>query len=519
MIACVVGINPKGLFAESSGIHLRAQSIRLLTAAAHHQTSSLNDMGRQRSLLFAVISLAVAAGLIIGLPLLDGNSPVPLGLDLQGGSQLTLQVQPTAEVPEITNEKLDAVQEVVSRRINGLGVSEAVVQTVPNNNQLLVQLPGVSDPEQAERVLGETAQLDFRAQKEGTEISVVQVLMFENRQLRDELATLTDPDEIAQKQEAIRASDESIAALYDKTGLTGDRLRNAYAAPISATAWEVGLEFDNVGGNLFADLSKSVAGTGRTIGIFLDNELVSAPQVDVRFAETGITGGRASITGGFNAQSANELAIQLRGGALPVPVEIVENRTVGATLGRDSIQRSLYAGLTGLVLVLIYMVVYYRLPGVIADLSLLVYALLTFAVFSLLGVTLTLPGIAGFILSIGMAVDANVLIFERTREELRTGKTLYRSVESGFYRAFSSILDSNVTTLIACAALFFFGTGLVKGFALTLAIGVGISMFTAITCSRTLLFFVLSFPNLRKPELFCPNLSLSAPSTQAKSTP
>ena len=187
-------------------------------------------------------------------------------------------------------------------------------------------------------------------------------------------------------------------------------------------------------------------------------------------------------------------------------MEIVENRTVGATLGQDSVRRSIYAGVGGLILVLIFMVVYYRLPGAIANLSLTIYAILTLACYALLGVTLTLPGIAGFILSIGMAVDANVLIFERTREELRAGKTLYRSVESGFYRAFSSILDSNVTTLIACLALFWFGAGLVKGFAVTLAIGVGVSMFTAITCSRSLMFYVLTLPDLKKPEFFCPNL-------------
>jgi preprotein translocase subunit SecD len=186
---------------------------------------------------------------------------------------------------------------------------------------------------------------------------------------------------------------------------------------------------------------------------------------------------------------------------------VVENRTVGPTLGRDSIQRSLVAGIGGLILVLIFMALYYRLPGILADLALLVYTLLTLAAFNLLGVTLTLPGIAGFILSIGMAVDANVLIFERTREELRSGKSLYRSVESGFYRAFSSILDSNVTTLISCAALFWLGAGLVKGFALTLGIGVVISMFTALTCSRTLLFLALSMPQFRKPAWFCPGLS------------
>jgi preprotein translocase subunit SecD len=186
---------------------------------------------------------------------------------------------------------------------------------------------------------------------------------------------------------------------------------------------------------------------------------------------------------------------------------VVENRTVGPTLGRDSIQRSLYAALVGLALVLVFMAVYYRLPGIVADIALLVYALLTWAAFVMLGVTLTLPGIAGFILSIGMAVDANVLIFERTREELRAGKTLYRSVESGFYRAFSSILDSNVTTVISCVALFVFGAGLVKGFALTLGLGVIVSMFTALTCTRTLLFVALGMPQFRKPSWFCPGLS------------
>ncbi|MGL5877675.1 MAG: protein translocase subunit SecD, partial [Xenococcaceae cyanobacterium] len=236
--------------------------------------------------------------------------------------------------------------------------------------------------------------------------------------------------------------------------------------------------------------------------------------VGVEFAQTGITGGGAVITGNFPLQEANRLAVQIRGGSLPFPVKIVENRTVGATLGQDSIYSSIFAGVAGLLLVFVFMAVYYRLLGVIADVALAIYTVLNIAIFGLLGVTLTLPGIAGFILSIGMAVDANVLIFERTREELKAGKTLYRSIESGFYRAFSSILDSNVTTLIACAALFFLGSGLVKGFALTLAIGVIVSMFTALTCSRTMLLIaVLGFPGLRqKPELFCPNL----PATNSK---
>jgi preprotein translocase subunit SecD len=279
----------------------------------------------------------------------------------------------------------------------------------------------------------------------------------------------------------------------------------------------VGIRFDKEGGDKFAELTKRLAGTGRSIGIFLDNVLISAPIVGVEHAQTGIQGGGATITGNFDAKAATELAIQIKGGSLPVPIEIVENRTVGATLGRDSIQRSIYAGLAGLALVLVFMMVYYRLPGVVASISLVIYALLTLAVFNLLGVTLTLPGIAGFILSIGMAVDANVLIFERTREELRSGKTLYRSVESGFYRAFSSILDSNVTTLIACGALFWLGAGLVRGFALTLALGVLVSMFTALTCSRTLLMYVLTIPSLRKPSWFAPGLNNDSKQVEATS--
>ncbi|MBD1912010.1 MULTISPECIES: protein translocase subunit SecD [unclassified Leptolyngbya] len=458
-------------------------------------------MARQRSVLLLVLVLVIAAVTILI------KVPIPLGLDLRGGTQLTLQAQPTEAVPEITPEKLEAVRSVVERRINGLGVSESVVQTI-GRDQLLVQLPGVSDPAQAERVLGGTAQLDFREQQAGSE----QQIPIEYQLRQQALVELAQAEQsgdqaaIDKAQKELDKRNEAIASLFQKTELTGEKLSNAYAAPVNGNYWEVGLEFNNQGASEFAALTKSVAGTGRSLGIFLDNELLSAPTVSVQYAETGITGGRASITGGFTTEEANDLALQLRSGALPVPVKILENRTVGATLGRDSIQSSIYAGLAGLALVLIFMAVYYRLPGIVADISLIIYSILTLAIFSLLGVTLTLPGIAGFILSIGMAVDANVLIFERTREELRDGKTLYRSVESGFYRAFSSILDSNVTTLISCAALFWLGTGLVKGFALTLALGVVVSMFTALTCSRTFLLTVLGFPTLRRPQYFCPKL-------------
>ncbi|NJM63164.1 MAG: protein translocase subunit SecD [Oscillatoriales cyanobacterium RU_3_3] len=455
---------------------------------------------KQRSLLALIFVLIVAAITVIV------TIPTRLGLDLQGGSQLTIQVKTTPTITKIDRGMLDAVQRIVENRVNGLGVSESVVQTV-GEDQIVVQLPGVNDPQEAERILGGTAKLDFREQLPGTEtqLAIERQLQQELLAKQAELKDSKNEAAIKENQAALKRSDEAIAKLYKSSGLGGENLKDAQPDPLqSGNNWNVALRFDTKGGELFAQLTKNLAGTGRTLGIFLDDRMISSPVVGVEFAQTGITGGNAVIQGNFSTQEANDLAVQLRGGALPVPVEIIENRTVGASLGRDSIQSSIYAGIGGLILVLVFMVAYYRLPGVIADIALLIYALLTWAAFVLLGVTLTLPGIAGFVLSIGMAVDANVLIFERTREELRAGKTLYRSVESGFLPRFSSILDGNVTTVIACAALFWLGAGLVKGFAVTLALGVAVSMFTALTCSRTLLFTVLSFPGLRNPSGFVP---------------
>ena len=462
-------------------------------------------MQKQRSLLALILVLVIGAMVVLT------NIPLRQGLDLQGGAQLTIEVQTTEEYPEITSKEMEGVLSVVRNRVDALGVSEPLVQTI-GADRILVQLPGVSDPAQAEEVLGGTAQLEFREEVVNPEVEAqLNVRQQELQQLFGEiLANPSEDEEVQAEQEAKieekqQQIEELIGQLYQRIGLTGKNLKDASAEPASATNWNVALRFDNEGADLFAELTKRLAGTGRKIGIFLDDRPISTPVVGAEFAETGITGGSAVITGSFTVQESNNLAVQLRGGALPLPVEIVENRTVGATLGKDSIQRSVYAAAAGLILVLIFMVAYYRLAGAIADVALVIYSILALASFALLGVTLTLPGIAGFILSIGMAVDANVLIFERTREEMRAGKSLYRSVESGFYRAFSSILDSNVTTLIACAALFWLGAGLVKGFALTLAIGVLVSMFTAITCSRTLMFVAISFNELRKREYFAPN--------------
>ena len=468
-------------------------------------------MQKQRAYIILVLGLVAAAIAILT------TFPPQLGLDLRGGAQLTIQVNPTKEQPDVkpTPEDVQAVQRVLENRINEFGVSETTVQTI-GEDKILVQLPGESEPEEAERRLKGTAKLEFKQQRQGTEGEfraedrVRQQQQIQQAILSQGELKAENQQKLAEINQSLQKSNEAIAALFESVGLTGTNLTDARPQPdATGNRYEVAINFDNPGGKKFAELTKNLAGTGRSIGIFLDNELISSPVVGAEFADTGIAGGRAVITGNFDLEGAKDLAIQIKGGSLPFPISVVENRTVGATLGQDSIRRSIIAASVGLVLVLIFMAVYYRLPGVIADIALIIYALLTMACYAIVGVTLTLPGIAGFILSIGMAVDANVLIFERTREELRAGKTLYRSVESGFFRAFSSILDSNVTTAIACVALLWLGSGLVKGFAVTLLIGVLVSMFTAVTCSRTLLLLiVLSNPKVRQsPELFCPNLN------------
>jgi preprotein translocase subunit SecD len=478
-------------------------------------------MARQRWLLGLILSLTAAALFLLLNPILkSGTSPFRLGLDLQGGSQITLQVKPSDTIKDISSPEgqkaVGDVERVIADRVNRLGVSEPLVQRV-GNDKILVQLAGIKDPYEAESLLGRAAQLEFREQKAGTE-DKFQALFNQYRPLINQEAALTKQIKELKKSEdraALAAlsveikkvSQQSFTDLFNKTGIDGRNLKEAFAQPLGSSGadWQVDIRFDADGGLKFADMTKRLAGTGRSIGVFLDDTLISAPNVGIEFAQNGITGGGASISR-FTLDTANELAIQFKSGSLPVPIEIAENRVVGASLGQDSVERSVYAGLGGIFLVLVFMVLYYRLPGAIASVALIIYALLNLAAFVLLpGFVLTLPGIAGFILSVGMAVDANVLIFERTREEIRAGKTLYQSVKGGFTNAFSSILDSNITTIIACAALYWLGTGLVRGFAVTLAMGVLISMFTALTCSRTLLFYVLSIPALRKPEFFCPN--------------
>lgn len=493
-------------------------------------------MARQQGWFALILALAIAAGALLA------SFPLQLGLDLRGGSQLTLQVLPAGAVKSVQKEQLDAVKEVLDRRINGLGVAESTLQTV-GDDQLVLQLPGEQDPSRAAAVLGTTALLEFRAQKPGTEQQMQGLLRLKRqaqavlnqkkpKTTQADLSSQPEPEQpqVTLKAEELAASLASlgiqvppgsseadqldlllqavntrIVELYEPAELTGKDLTTAgRQQQQTGTGWDVTLSFNREGGVKFAQLTQAIAGTDRLLGIVLDGRSISEASVGPEFKAAGISGGSASITGNFSAEEARDLEVQLRGGSLPLPVKIVEVRTVGPSLGADNIRTSLAAALSGLFLVAVFMLVVYRLAGVVAVLALSLYGLFNLAAYALIPVTLTLPGIAGFILSLGMAVDANVLIFERIKEELRSGNTLIRSIDTGFSLAFSSILDGQVTTLISCVALFALGTGFVKGFAVTLGIGVLLSLFSALTCTRTLLRVLMSYPALRQISYFIP---------------
>ena len=484
-------------------------------------------MARQQGWLALILALAFAAAALLA------SFPLQLGLDLRGGSQLTLQVMPAGAIKRVQSEQLEAVKDVLDRRINGLGVSESTLQTI-GDDQLLLQLPGEQDPSRAAKVLGTTALLEFRAQKPGTEREMSGLLKLKRQakdvldqqkaigtekaeepslkaeelaQLLRELGVSVPPGSSESEQlEALLAEvNTRIVALYEPAELTGKDLTGAgRRQQDTGNAWDVTLSFNTEGGRKFAALTKSIAGTPQLLGIVLDGRSISEASVGPEFKPAGISGGAASITGNFTAEEARDLEVQLRGGSLPLPVQVIEQRTIGATLGTENVQRSLQAALFGLALVAVFMVVVYRLPSAVAVVALALYSLFNLALYALIPVTLTLPGIAGFILSIGIAVDANVLIFERVKEELRRGNTLIRSIDAGFSLAFSSILDGHVTGLISCAALFALGTGLIKGFAVTLGLGLLLSLFTALTCTRSLLRLLMGYSGLRRPTYFLP---------------
>ena len=469
------------------------------------------------------------------------NIPFQLGLDLRGGSQLTLEVQPTEEITKITTNEMEGVKAVLDKRVNGLGVSDSQLQTV-GTNQLLLELPGEQDPSGAAKVLGETALLEFRLQKVGTESQLKDLQSKRNRvesfielleknknsaQLVKEINVNTEINKLFEnyniQTNQILDYDQfillrnyinkDIALLFEPTSLTGKYLINAGRRQDQNTNnWEVTLSFNSEGGDKFADLTKSIAGTSRLLGIVIDGISYSEASVGKQFESAGITGGAATISGNFTADDARNLEVQLRGGALPLPIEIIQIRSIGPSLGTQNIRLSLFAALTGLILVGVFMVYIYKIAGFVAVIALSFYALFNLSFYALLPVTLTLPGIAGFILSIGMAVDANVLIFERLKEELRKGNTLIRSIDASFKNAFSSIIDGHLTTLISCITLFYLGTGFVKGFAATLGIGVVLSLFTALTCTKAILKFLMSYQSLRKISNFINPKQIPSPS-------
>lgn len=402
-------------------------------------------------LVIAIVGLAAFTAInglnIGGIAINPLLSSINQGLDLKGGVYVVYEARTDAtgaELDKIINQTI----EVFRLRVDGFGLTEPIIVR-EGDKRIRVELPGVENAQEAIDLIGQTAQLRF------------------------------------------------IAGDNEEVVLTGANVKNAEAA-YSEGQIVVSLEFDSEGAAKFADATGRVARTNTPfIAIMLDEEALSVPQVQER-----ITGGRAQISGNFTEESASRLAALIRAGGLPVDLDEVQSSTITATLGVNALNRSIQAAQIGIILVLLYMLIYYRIPGLVANIALTIYILLVLGIFVALNATLTLPGIAALILSIGMAVDANVIIFERVKEELRAGKTIRAAVDSGFKRAFTAILDSNVTTLIAGIVLYQFGTGTIKGFALTLIIGIGASMFTAIIITKFLLKLIVGMNITKSSKLY-----------------
>jgi preprotein translocase subunit SecD len=383
-----------------------------------------------------------------------------LGLDLRGGSYLVLEADPPDDYAGDIGQALDVAKDVVERRVNAFGVSEAEVQKT-SGNRLSVQVPGLSLAD-AQNLIGKTAALAFMSY-----------------------------DDQQQLVPATGVVNEQTVAM------TGQYLKNNTFPSRQGTTFAVNFETTGIGSDLMRQITTKAlqypeSDARNFLVIQLDGEILSQANVQ------GVISDRGVITGQRSFSDANDLSKQLNAGALPIPLKVIQSKEVSATLGEDSVLESVHAGQVGLLAVMLFMILYYRLPGVLASAALMVYTAITLTVFKLWPVTLTLSGIAAFVLSVGIAVDANILIFERMKEELRRGRTLNAAIDIGFRRAWSSIRDSNISTLITCAILYWFGNqfgaSVVKGFALTLAIGVGISMFSAITVTRTFLKMVLGTP-------------------------
>ena len=391
---------------------------------------------------FFVVAIAIIAVFVIYIEPLAFS--IKQGLDLQGGTHVVLEAVDTPEAP-VNDDAVNRVVKIVEKRVNELGLTEPIIQR-QGKNRIIVELPGIKDPDSAIAMLGKTAMLEFK-----------------------------EPS--------------------GRTLLTGKDLKDSRAQADQGKGALVALEFSEEGAEKFYKMT--AMHVGQPIAILLDGQVLTAPMVN-----EPIKGGRAVITGNRSIEDAEHLAILLRSGSLPVKVEVVENRTVGPTLGQDSKDKSKEAFIIGIAGVIIFMVLRYRVSGIVANIALLLYIVLLMLSMKLLNATLTLPGIAGVILGVGMAVDANVLIFERFKEELRSGKTLRSALDSGFSKAFSTILDANVTTLFVAGVLFYMGTGPVRGFAVTLALGIILSMFTAITVTKFMLKSLVASGAIKNSKFF-----------------
>jgi protein-export membrane protein SecD len=399
-----------------------------------------------------------------------------LGLDLQGGTHLVYQADTSRIDPVEVGESMASLRDVIERRVNLFGVSEPVVQVEQSSalasgkreQRLIVELPGVTNLDDAISLIGATPVLEFKTQKSLEEQKQIIEML---RQLQG-VATSSD----------VVLTPANISLLYQDTGLTGRMLKKA-VLQFDQTTGEptVLLRFNEEGTKLFADITKATI--GQILAIFLDGVPISEPTVNDE-----ITTGEAVVSGNFNVQEARQLVGRLNSGALPVPISLLSTQKIGATLGETALDQGLHAGLYGFLILALFLIFWYRLPGLLAVLSLCLYIVIVLALFKLIPVVLTSAGIAGFILSVGMAVDANILIFERTKEELRKGLSIDKALHEGFSRAWPSIRDSNVSSILTALVLFWIGTSVVKGFALTFFIGVIVSMFTAITLTRTFLF-------------------------------
>jgi protein-export membrane protein SecD len=437
-------------------------------------------MWKSRIIALVCVVLGVWAGYSVWQSETQATNPFRLGLDLSGGSYLVYQ----ADVSEIDEaeigDSMDSLRDVIERRINAFGVAEPNVQTEISNfsedgtqHRLIVELPGVTDLDQAVEMIGQTPFLEFKVERPEAE--------------RD--ALLEEQQEILTRLEAGESIDFSNIEdpYYIPTELNGKYLEKSTlqfsqtGASHTGTNFQsqpiVALSFNKEGAQLFEEITRD--NIGKTIAIYLDGFLISAPRVN-----SAISGGQAIIEGDFDIEEAKTLVGRLNSGALPIPIELVSTNTVGASLGQDAVEAGVAAGVLGLIIVAGLLLLWYRIPGLIAVIALGVYTTFMLWMFKFIPVTLTSAGIAGFIISIGIAVDANILIFERMKEEVRAGKNLYTSIETGFARAWASIRDANISSIISAIILFWFGTPLIKGFALTFGLGIIISMITAVTITR-----------------------------------